>query len=474
MLSLESYLRTDIVSLKNVVGLDSHNKDDSSTYLGIDYSFGIKSEFKDEGPVFYLKLERNGPFDDDAPLFIHNTLMTSGGVIERYRNEELLPQLEEFWLDTKLLNKTRLKIGLYPYEVGNGFSLSGSYENYGASIYEEKDNFTWRIYYCRPDLEYKNRLGPPIYQEKEQGMVYNHGASNFFAGDFKLSRENFSFQPYLGVLADYTSAGKRDNLFSAPIKKDLLGTLGFAWWLKKEDLSFSLEFAHNFGEAESADENYKDITHTGYMVFTELSYSFNNFVPAFQFLLCSGNKVTPEMAQAQDTTLTSAKNRAFSYTSPLNLNLGDSISSANSDARPIVAMGAGYGLNYGIARPETFCATDYDNLIMPSLGFDWDLNKKFSIGLYGYYMMSFTRGVGVLENEARYLSRELGYEVDLFLDYQLTPHVLISFLGGYFLPGKYYKEKRDDTDGSIFSPYLRGDGNADPAYQLELVMEIKF
>ena len=76
--------------------------------------------------------------------------------------------------------------------------------------------------------------------------------------------------------------------------------------------------------------------------------------------------------------------------------------------------------------------------------------------------------------EGRYLSRELGYEWDATLDYRANKHLTFSFLGGYFLPGRYYKERRDDTAGSLFSPYLRGDGKADAAYQLELSMELSF
>jgi hypothetical protein len=51
--------------------------------------------------------------------------------------------------------------------------------------------------------------------------------------------------------------------------------------------------------------------------------------------------------------------------------------------------------------------------------------------------------------------------------------MMISLLGGYFIPGKYYKEKRDDTP-SLFSPYVRGDGNTDSAYQIELSVEFNF
>jgi hypothetical protein len=68
----------------------------------------------------------------------------------------------------------------------------------------------------------------------------------------------------------------------------------------------------------------------------------------------------------------------------------------------------------------------------------------------------------------------LGKEIDLFLDYQLNGNVLISLAGGYFVPGKYYKEERDDKGGSLFSPYVRGDGKADNAYQIELSVELKY
>ena len=50
----------------------------------------------------------------------------------------------------------------------------------------------------------------------------------------------------------------------------------------------------------------------------------------------------------------------------------------------------------------------------------------------------------------------------------------MGFLGGYFIPGRYYKEKRSDVDGSLFSPYVRGDGKANNAYQFEFYVELKF
>lgn len=45
---------------------------------------------------------------------------------------------------------------------------------------------------------------------------------------------------------------------------------------------------------------------------------------------------------------------------------------------------------------------------------------------------------------------------------------------GMFFPGKYYHEKRDDEDISGLAPAPRYDGDADPAYQIELATEITF
>jgi hypothetical protein len=111
---------------------------------------------------------------------------------------------------------------------------------------------------------------------------------------------------------------------------------------------------------------------------------------------------------------------------------------------------------------------------MPCIGFDFQATKKLSLCLYEYYLSAFQRGAGTFEGEAKYLSRDLGFETDLFIDYKINQNILISLLGGYFLPGKFYKEKRSDTEGSLLTPFVRGDGNADPAYQVELALEFQF
>ncbi len=472
--NLDAYLRLDLVSWKNVVDLDSHNRDDHTTYLGVDYGLALDAQFKGSGNEFFLKLERNGPYDYDAPLFIHNTLINSGGRVESYRNAELLPQIEEIWLDNRLWGGFGLKTGLYIYEVGNGFSLNGGYENYGATLYYKTQDIFWRLYYCRPDLVYKNILGPRVDQEKDQGQKYEPNAANFFSTDLKITAGKQTFWPYVGMLADYTSAGKRYNLFAAPVKRDLLGTFGGAWEYAADNFTLKLEAARNFGYAQSEESEYKDIEHTGYMFYSGLSYVLGKFVPELQFLFCSGNKATLDIAGDPEAPYVSGKNRAFSYASPTNLNLGDAVASSNADMLPIVAMGGGYGLNYGVTRPGTFSAGDFENLIMPSLGFDYNFNDKLCISLYGYYLRAFNPPVGTLDGESRYLSRDLGWEADLFVDYKVTDNINLGFLGGLFIPGKYYQERRDDVDGSTFSPYLRGDGSANNAYQLEFYVEFTF
>ncbi|MFH1191094.1 MAG: hypothetical protein V1670_02730, partial [Candidatus Omnitrophota bacterium] len=440
----------------------------------IDYSFAINGELKNSPNKFYFKLERNGPYDYSAPFFIHNTLINSGGRIEKYRNAQLLPQVEEFWWDTNVWSNFGFKAGMYSYEVGNGFSLNGGYENYGVTLYRQAQNVFWRMYYCRPDLAYKYALGPHIPQEENHDQKYEPNAANFFATDVKITAGAQTFWPYAGMLADYTSNGKRDNLFAAPINRDLLGTFGAAWEYTADNLTLKLEAARNFGYARSQDSEYKNIQHAGYMLYSGFNYVLGKLVPELQFLFCSGNKSTLDMALNPDELYVSGKNRAFSYSSPTNRYLSDAVSSSNVDMLPIVAMGGGYGLNYGVPRPGTFYSGDFENLIMPAIGFDYNLTDKLCLSLYGYYLRAFNRPVGALGGEGKYLSRDLGMEADLFIDYQATEHISVDFLGGYFIPGKYYKERRDDQEANPFSPYVRGDGHVNNAYQFEFYVEVKF
>lgn len=471
---LDAYLRPDIVVFKNTVDLDSSQSDDTSAYLGIDYSIALHNDPESAGARWLVKLERNGPWDYDAPLFVHNALLTSGGRIEAYRNDELLPALEEFWLDWPLAGGLRVQAGLFAYEVGLGFSLNGSYENYGVLLSQERKGLVWRFYYCRPDLVYKNRLGPRVRQEEEQGQTYEHNAANFCAFDLRVERESWWLHPYIGALVDYTSADKRANLFSTPVDHDILGTVGYALGMRMGEWEPRFEIARNFGWARSADSGYEDIEHKGYLVYAELRRSAGAFHPIAQCLVASGNTVTFEDAQNGAQGITGGTNRAFGYSSPFNDNLSDSISGVNTDIRTLVASGCGWGLQYGVRRPSTFSASDFDNIIIPAIGFDADITEKLNISVYGFYLRAFEKAVGMLDGVARRLSADLGQEVDVYADYRLNEHVTFSFLVGYFFPGHYYREKRDDADGNVLSPFIRGDGDADGAYQAEAAVELRF
>jgi hypothetical protein len=479
LLCLENYLRTDLISFNNVVDLDSGNAQDSSTYFGIDYSLAFELKFKNQGPRVYLKFERNGPYDYDAPLFIHHRLTVSGpSGIKAYRREELLPQAEEFWLDFPLAQSPlRFKAGLFAYEVGKGFAQgTGSFENYGLSIYYPGENFNWRLHYFRPDLVYKYRLGPKVRQEKQEGIAYEHNASNYFAFDTTFNSGGNKLQPFIGLLLDNTPSAKRANKFAAPVHREILGTLGLDYDINIKDFSFGFEVARNFGKAESESPDFKDVEHKGYLFYTNAAYNMGKFSPHCQFLYSSGNKVTPEMVDNGNDRFLSGKNMAFSTYSPLNTNLLDSLCPV-PESLPLVFSGWGYGLSYGLGlnRPSTLADVCLlENLIMPSIGFDYQLTDKFSVTLDYWYIRANEKGIGEFEDVAGELSRDLGQEIDLSFSYDCNKHTNISLCTGYFFPGKYFKEKREDIEGSLFTPFVRGDGKADDAFQIELVTEFKF
>jgi hypothetical protein len=477
--SIDAYLMSDLVSFRNVVDLDSDNSEDTTTYLGIDYSLGFSLENKKLKQKSYLKLERNGPYDYDAPLFIHNRLTVSGPTrIEAYRNDELLPQIEEFWHDIPIAETPlRIKAGLFPYEVGKGFAQgTGTFENYGLSLYYPGEKFNWRFHYFRPDLVYKSRLGPKIRQEKEEGIGYEHNAANYFAFDTTFLSYGSKLQPFASLLLDNTSSGKRTNKFATPVHKEILGTLGLDYDIDIKGFSLGFEAARNFGKAKSDSEYFKDVEHKGYLFYTTGSYKFGRFIPHGQFLFSSGNKVTTEMVDNADEEFSGGANKAFSTYSPLNTNLFDSLSPI-ADSLPLVFFGWGYGLNYGVGvnRPSTLADDGVlENLIIPSLGFDYKVTDKLTFTLDWWYIKANEKGVGTFEEIAKELSRDLGQEIDLSFCYDINKRLNISLYGGYFFPGKYFKEERDDTEGSLFTPFVRGDTEADPAYQIELVAEFTF
>mgnify|MGYP001602837252 FL=1 len=103
-----------------------------------------------------------------------------------------------------------------------------------------------------------------------------------------------------------------------------------------------------------------------------------------------------------------------------------------------------------------------------------NFTDKFSVTVDWWYLKANKKGIGTLGGFAKELARNLGQEVDLSFSYDITKNTNISLCAGYFSPGKYFKEERDDTAGSLFTPFVRGDGNANNAYQLEASVEFSF
>lgn len=278
----------------------------------------------------------------------------------------------------------------------------------------------------------------------------------------------------MGLLLDDTNA-KRSPLFSTPTHKDMLGTFGASWEAKINKFSLNLEAARNFGKAKSSDETYKDVEHAGYAFYADTQYEFSKFSPHSRFLYASGNRVTTEMVDSDAEYLTSGKNRAFSNYSPFNTALADS-HYPNFGEAPMVAMGNGNGLNYGVPRPGTFGDPRLpENIILTGLGFDYAFSDKLSFTCDWWLLKAAEKGIGKFDSLAKELSTDLGNEIDASFSYAVNDNIEVSLSGGYFFPGKYYKEERDgDDSGALFTPLVRGDGRANNAYQIELSVEMSF
>lgn len=472
----EPYERTDFIMMENAVDLDTKIRDDRVQYIGIDYHAAFDIQIKNNGPELYFMLERRGVYDYDTPVIIHNTLQTYLGKIGPYTNAELLPKMSKCWIDLPLSPEKpiHIKTGLFTYGVGHGVALTGSYENYGVELSAVGENVTWRSYYCWPDISNKPFIGPYIKQEKPQGIDYEHSKAYFFATDMTITvLEKSVIQPYIGALLDLTDT-KRLNLFQTPTRQDCLATAGISGDLVFDKLTIGLEFAQNFGGAQSSDGNFPDVIHCGHAFFAEGTYDLGRIVPRAQFVYSSGNKLTTDMITNGDTLYPSGKNCGFSTYSPLNAYLADSIYAELENA-PLVAMGGGVGLNYGVPRPTTFLDPRIlENIILCGVGFDYKTTKNISCTFAWWYLANAERGIGMYNNVPKVLSPDLGNEVDLYVNYKVNERVKFLISSGIYFPGAAYREERTDTRGSLFTPYVRGDGKPDPAYQLEAGFEITF
>ena len=467
-LSLQNHTRVSGNFLGNNLDLNS-DKSDGVAFMGFAYDMKLTTEYKDIFSSFF-KLESNGPFDYDAPVLSDRKVNTISGQVDNYRFPEIIPRVEEYWVDTRVFSfPVKFKVGQYPYQVGNGYALGGYYENYGASIYSTSENFKWTVYYYKPDIVNKIVLGPQTPQEKDQGYAYDSNA-HFLSLDIMVQWNGFSFQPYVGMVRDTTPADHRDNIYPYPVNEDNLGTVGIDVNKDIDKLNIGIEVAKNFGSANVTGNN-SDIIHKGYMAHADVSYAFEKITPRSKMLISSGSKV--DESDVLNGRISSHSNNSFSVYSPANSNLFDTV--YPSAQGPYVATGAGYAINYGVLRPGAFGDPyQLNNLIMPNLGMGFSASDKWTISLDYWYLRSYERPIGALDNRAIKLSSDLGHEVDFSTDYKLTEHITLNFLAGVFIPGKYYREKRDDGDALGLVPSPRFDGDADPAYQFEFGTEITF
>ncbi len=475
ILSAGASLRTDFIMQENILDLDTKIRDDRTQYMALDYYFSLDLKAKGAGPEVFVKVERNGLYDYDAPVIIHNTLATPTGKISPYSGAELLPYFREFWAETPVGDGFfRLKAGLYGYNVGHGIALGGYYGNYGLTVTAGDEKFTWNVYACAPDYANRKMLGPKVKEEKEQGIDWEHSKASFIATDISFPIHNFTFQPYAGLLMDNTDDSRRRNLFTTPTRRDLLGTAGLSCDLDIGGFSADFEIARNFGGAESISPDFDDVIHQGYAIRSGVGRAFGKFRPHGLFVYASGNKTDADMVTNGDTTFTSSENNAFSNYSPFNAYLADAVYPGYDDV-PKLAMGNGLGVSYGVRRPGTFDDPRApDNLMLFLAGLDCYVDRRALIKADWWYLSSVEKGVGSFNNVPKTVSPDLGHEVDVEFSYDVAKNLNLNFLSCFFFPGMAYKEERTDTDGSLFTPFTRGDGRADMAYQVEMSARVSF
>jgi hypothetical protein len=475
-LTSDGYFAVDYVASKNCIDLNNKEKKDSFNYIGLDYRINFDLTYKDWFEIF-TGFERNGPTENDAPMLGRRSVPTTYGDIQRYRNKEYLPELQEWFVDFKTpytqFHPVHTRAGLYPFMVGNGLAVGGYYENYGVMIYHPGENFNWRFNYFKPGWSSKLILGPAIPQEKFMGRSYYDTIADLFSLDslFQWKNEKTSswwvpegsVQPYVSFLSDRTGEFKRANLFATQVTQDLLGTFGADLSLEFGRLLLDFESARNFGQA-IAKNGEKNIVHKGYIFLASSELDFKEYwlTPRSKIIVASGNKT----ADSEDDLLHGATNRAFSVYSPLNANLTNSVYQAQM-LGPLLVMGNSWGLNYGVPRPGTFDDPYiFENLITPNIGLNITPHERIKVLLDWWYLSAFQEGIGSYEGVSKKLSKDIGYEFDAQVLVELTKYLSLDLNVGYFVPGEYYRTLRDD-EGTMFSPLVRGDGDADNAIYFE-------
>lgn len=497
-MTTDGYYATDFVVSKNTIDLNSKAKKDSFAYIGMAYRLNLDLKYKDEVEA-YLGFERNGPYGYDVPVLGRRSVPTIYGNVEHYRNREFLPELKEWFLDVRSpfteAYPIRAKVGLFLVQIGNGFAVTGLYQNYGVQFYHPGETLAWHFNYFKPNWNNYAILGQTIPQEKALGRGYFHTQADLFSLDAVLRWKKpeqaswvvpgGSFQPYISFLSDRTGDLKRNNLFETQTHQDLLGTLGADLDLEFGRLALGFEAARNFGKAIATAGDFaidpatgdvlvsgnKDVVHKGYLLYADAEYDLKEYwlTPHSKIVVASGNK----SFDSSDGLLHGSTNRAFSVYSPLNTNLSYSVYPPQK-LGPLLYMGNAWGNNYGVLRPGTFNdPVQFEDIIAPCLGLDVTPFSSVTFSFNWWNFSSFEKGIGTWNGESQKLSSDLGNEFDLGVVWEATKYLDINLGMGYFIPGDYYRVERDDA-GTTFSPLLSADGHANNAIYFESRITVKF
>ena len=491
----DGHWATDFVSARNTIDLDNKNKKDTFGYIGSDYRLNLDLKYLDDVEVFF-GFERFGPFGYDAPILGRTSVPTSAGNVEHYRNREFFPELKETFFDIKAPSTSaypiRIKAGLFPLEIGNGFAVTGLYQNYGVQIYHPGETFAWHFNYMKPNWNNYAILGQTIPQEKTFGRGYFHTQADLFEFDavYQWKKPDpscwivpgGSVQPYISFLTDRTGDLKRNNLFETQTHQDLLGTLGADLNLEFGRLALGFEAAKNFGKAKATAgdpstgdvlvSGNKDVVHKGYLLYADAAFDLKEYwlTPRSKIIVASGNKQN----DSSDGLIQGSTNRAFSVYSPMNTNLSYSIYPPQKLA-PLLFMGNAFGNNYGVRRPGTFNdPVLFENIITPNVGIDITPHPKLTLTVDWWHFSSMERGVTTWDSVSKKLSADLGNEFDFGALVNVTKALDLNLALGYFIPGDYYRAERDPDPENKFCPQVNSDGVANRAIYFESRVTVKF
>ena len=285
----------------------------------------------------------------------------------------------------------------------------------------------------------------------------------------------------------FTAPSNRSNVFDnfnlngTRVNDDLLGTVGIDLNLNFTRFNFGIEFARNFGEANSTNSaiaDRGDISHKGWLLVTDAGYNLGIVRPKGKFVWSSGP--TSSRRDLTDFRYRSRNNRTFSVYTPTNANTFDA-HYQRTGIGPYLATASTYLLNFGLDRPGIFNDPFViENIIFLNGGLEFFPIKKMYLSIDYWNMHADEPGFGLNSaGQAVKLPSELGHEIDFFTSYGITSRLTVNLQGGFFFPGKYYRKDRRDTfsRGDLgFSPVLprNGRGNPDVAFLMALGLEYSF